>query len=78
VHGLGLATRFQALAIPAGGLVTRLLAFNLGVELGQVLCLYLLYLFGEVLVSMRRWPSIEPKLFTGLYLLSFVLMLAQL
>ncbi|WP_433375806.1 HupE/UreJ family protein [Actinoplanes sp. CA-142083] len=76
VHGLGLATRFQALSIPPGGLLSRLLAFNLGVELGQILCLYLLYLFGEVLVSTRRWPSIEPKLFTALYLVSFVLMLA--
>jgi hypothetical protein len=40
VHGL--ATRCQALPIPPGGTLTRLLAVNLGVELGQVLALYLL------------------------------------
>jgi hypothetical protein len=32
VHGLGLATRFQALLIPPGGTLSRLLAFNLGIE----------------------------------------------
>src|SRR5215203_1776738 len=39
VHGLGLSTRVQGLPLPDKGLVTRLLAFNAGVELGQVLAL---------------------------------------
>ena len=36
-HGLGLATRLQDMTLSADGLVTNLLSFNLGVELGQVL-----------------------------------------
>lgn len=37
VHGLGLSTRLQDLDLPDGGaLVARVLAFNLGVELGQL------------------------------------------
>jgi hydrogenase/urease accessory protein HupE len=39
IHGFGLATRVQELQLPAQGLVTRILAFNIGVELGQVAAL---------------------------------------
>ncbi len=38
-HGLGLATKLQELALPANGLLANLVAFNVGVELGQVLAL---------------------------------------
>ena len=38
-HGLGLATRLQALAVRDDGLIANLLAFNIGVELGQVVAL---------------------------------------
>jgi hypothetical protein len=38
-HGLGLATKLQDLALPANGLFANLLAFNVGVEMGQVLAL---------------------------------------
>jgi hypothetical protein len=40
VHGLGLSTRLQELPLPEGGpLVARILAFNVGVELGQLAAL---------------------------------------
>jgi hypothetical protein len=39
IHGFGLATRLQQLQLPEEGLVTRILAFNVGVELGQVAAL---------------------------------------
>ena len=39
VHGLGLATKLQALSLPADGLVLNMLAFNGGVEIGQLLAL---------------------------------------
>ncbi|MDF8333736.1 HupE/UreJ family protein [Novosphingobium cyanobacteriorum] len=38
-HGLGLATKLNDLAMPANGLVTNLIAFNIGIETGQVLVL---------------------------------------
>jgi hypothetical protein len=59
VHGLGLATRFQDLAVAQDRLVSRLLAFNVGIEFGQFLVVYLLYLFGEMLASRAQWPRIE-------------------
>lgn len=36
VHGLGLATRFQALAVPEDGMLWRVIAFNVGIEIGQL------------------------------------------
>ena len=48
-HGLGLATKLQALALSDEGLVTNMLSFNVGVEIGQVLALVL------VLLVLARW-----------------------
>jgi len=39
IHGFGLSTRLQQLPLPSEGLMTRILAFNIGVELGQVAAL---------------------------------------
>jgi hydrogenase/urease accessory protein HupE len=36
VHGLGLSTRLQDIALPEDGLVIRILLFNVGLELGQL------------------------------------------
>ncbi len=39
IHGFGLSTRLQELPLGEDGLVARILAFNVGVELGQVAAL---------------------------------------
>jgi hydrogenase/urease accessory protein HupE len=65
IHGLGLATRFQQPSPQADGLVSRLIAFNVGVELAQLVVVYLLYLLGETVVRARRWPQIERAAFGG-------------
>ncbi len=39
VHGLGLATKLQAVYSGGDGLLVNLIAFNVGVELGQILAL---------------------------------------
>ena len=38
-HGLGLATKLQQFALADNGLITNLLSFNIGVEIGQMLAL---------------------------------------
>jgi hypothetical protein len=43
-HGFGLATKLQDLAISEDGLVTNMISFNVGVELGQFLALGLILL----------------------------------
>ena len=59
-HGLGLATKVQELAISDNGLVTNLVSFNVGVELGQFSALV-----GVVglLLWWRRQPSFERSAF---------------
>ena len=42
IHGFGLSTRLQELPLGSEGLVGRILAFNVGVELGQVAALTLM------------------------------------
>ncbi len=39
VHGFGLATKLQELTLSAEGLVANIIAFNVGVEIGQLLAL---------------------------------------
>lgn len=50
-HGLGLATKFQDFALSKDGLIPNMIAFNVGVEIGQLLAL------GMILVLMRYWRS---------------------
>lgn len=46
-HGFGLSTKLQELALSRDGLVGNMLAFNLGVELGQIVALtFILLAFG--------------------------------
>lgn len=48
-HGFGLATKIQEYDMSREGLVPNLLAFNFGVELGQLLAL------GAILIAMGYW-----------------------
>ena len=53
-HGLGLATKLQDLQLSRNGLVTNILSFNAGVEIGQMLALAAVLL---LLVAWRRHAS---------------------
>lgn len=44
VHGFGLSTRLQQLPLGEDGLVLKILAFNVGVEVGQIIALTLMVL----------------------------------
>ena len=48
-HGFGLASKIQEFDIAADGLVPNLLAFNVGVEIGQLLAL------GAILIVISYW-----------------------
>lgn len=71
VHGLGLSTRLQELALPTGGaLVARILAFNLGVELGQMLALAVIV--GLAVLVLNPWPELRSAgRYAALGLISF-------
>ena len=48
-HGFGLATKVQEYQIAPDGLLTNLIAFNIGVEIGQLLAL------GAILIAISFW-----------------------
>jgi hypothetical protein len=50
-HGFGLATKIQDFQIASDGLIANLLAFNVGVEIGQVLAL------SAILIAMGWWRA---------------------
>lgn len=66
-HGLGLATKLQDFEMSADGLVANLIAFNIGVELGQLLAL------GAILIAMGFWRK-TPSFWKHVYLANVVLM----
>ncbi|MEO9331790.1 HupE/UreJ family protein [Pseudomonas guguanensis] len=49
LHGFGLATKIQEYEISSDGLIANLIAFNVGVEIGQLLAL------GGILILMGYW-----------------------
>lgn len=51
-HGFGLATKLQDLSLSSDGLVGNIIAFNVGVEIGQLLAL------GILLVAINAWRAI--------------------
>jgi hypothetical protein len=50
-HGFGLATKLQELALTQDGLVTNIVSFNVGVEMGQMLALTF------VLIGLTWWRT---------------------
>lgn len=51
IHGFGLSTRLQQLPLGEDGLITRILSFNAGVELGQIIALSIMLL---IIMGWRR------------------------
>jgi len=50
-HGFGLATKLQELALTQEGLVTNIVSFNVGVEIGQMLALTF------ILIGLTWWRT---------------------
>jgi hypothetical protein len=50
-HGFGLATKLQEFTLSTNGLVTNILSFNVGVEIGQILALT------AVLIALTSWRA---------------------
>lgn len=51
-HGFGLATKLQEFHLPEDGLITNLIAFNIGVELGQFAALVF------ILIAINAWRKL--------------------
>jgi len=72
-HGFGLATKIQEFEIAENGLISNLVAFNIGVEIGQVLALGLVMI---LLAYIRKSPVFNnAAVITNTALMSAGLML---
>ena len=77
-HGFGLATKLQEFRLSNDGLVGNLIAFNVGVEVGQLLALAAMLI---VMAHLRRSPAFVRNAFlanTALMSAGFLLMGYQL
>jgi hypothetical protein len=68
-HGFGLATKLQDFELARDGLIPNLLAFNIGVELGQILAL------SVILIAMGFWRR-TPSFWKHAYAANVALMTA--
>ena len=68
-HGFGLATKLQDFALSKNGLVTNILSFNVGVEIGQMLALTV------VLIALTYWRT-RPGYLRHAYATNALLMTA--
>ncbi|MGE0362908.1 MAG: HupE/UreJ family protein [Vicinamibacterales bacterium] len=62
IHGFGLATKLQDFALPRVGLTPKIIAFNAGVEIGQLLAL------AAILIAMAYWrrtPAFSRQAFAA-------------
>lgn len=78
IHGFGLSTRLQQLPLGDDGIVLKILAFNVGVEVGQIIALSIIFV---LLAGWRKTASFEKFSAAANVLLMFVgglLLLMQL
>jgi hypothetical protein len=68
-HGFGLATKLQDFTLPRLGLITNIVSFNVGVEIGQVLALT------AVLIGFSVWRT-RPGFFKHAFITNAALMTA--
>lgn len=67
IHGTGLATKILQYDIAADGLLPNLLAFNVGVEIGQIMAL------AVILIAMGYWRR-SPRFMTQAYTANVIMM----
>ena len=65
LHGLGFAAALREMGLPSSEQLTALLAFNLGVEIGQVLFVVsaglLIWIGHQLPIRVDRWSQFFPK-----------------
>lgn len=77
-HGFGLATKIQEFEIAEEGLLTNLIAFNIGVEIGQILALGFVFILLAFLRKSRIFNQTTVIANTALMSAGMMLILFQL
>lgn len=74
IHGLGFSNTLRALLGKTGNITTQLLAFNLGVEVGQIIIVAVFLIISFILVDLftlnrRDWKLVLSSAIAGIALL---------
>jgi hypothetical protein len=72
IHGLGLSTRLQDLGLPEDGLLARVIAFNVGVEIGQLLGIVAMLLIGKVIKRLVASSKAPRFAYAGLVVIGLL------
>lgn len=78
IHGFGLSTRLQQLPLPENGLLLRILSFNLGVELGQIVGLTVMLLLLNLWRKSSTFKRFSTAVNVGLVLAGISLFAFQM
>lgn len=78
IHGFGLSTRLQMLPLAEEGLVLRILSFNVGVELGQIVALGIMLLLLSGWRKTASFAKFSKAANVVLMFAGFMLLLMQL
>lgn len=73
VHGLGLSSKLQDLSLSRDGLLANMLSFNLGVEIGQVIALSVLFMALSGLRRRADFPRLSENANVLLFALGLIL-----
>ncbi|AYF43825.1 MULTISPECIES: HupE/UreJ family protein [Halobacteriovorax] len=80
IHGFGLSTRLQQLPLgeKGSGMLMRIISFNIGVELGQIVALAIMLLIITQLRRHHMFKRLSRVFNDGIMLAGFMLLLMQL
>ncbi|WP_419172574.1 HupE/UreJ family protein [Halobacteriovorax sp.] len=80
IHGFGLSTRLQQLPLgeKGSGMLMRIISFNVGVELGQIVALAIMLLIITQLRRHHMFKRLSRVFNDGIMLAGFMLLLMQL
>jgi len=76
IHGLGFSNYLKILLGKNDSIVTQLLAFNIGIEIGQIVIVILVLLISFVVISILRIQKREWHLFLSSAIFGIALMMA--
>lgn len=78
VHGFGLSTRLQQLPLGEHGLIMRILSFNVGVEIGQVVALFAMIILISSWRKTQSFTKFSSLTNGGLIVAGFLLFIMQI
>lgn len=78
IHGFGLSTKLQSFDIGTEQILPKILCFNLGVEIGQVLALIPIYLLLKFAMKNKQFPAFYKAVNWYLVVAGIALMIYQL